>query len=155
MQECRRGGRGHYLSIFPLSGVVAYEEKLLKAKQTNGSDSSACRGTGLLGKLQSPGEPPCHVLRLRVTCPGCLCRSRLKRAKPAPHHMNLGYQAFWELLIYTWLIGTSGLLGGVTGGRQGVGGGCWASCPAISVLLITGPMHLLLHSPLLPGPSDP
>lgn len=44
---------------------------------------------------------------------------------------------------------------GQGGGRVLGGGGCWASCPAISVLLITGPMHLLLHSPLLPGPSDP
>lgn len=53
----------HYLNMFPVPGGVAREEELLRAKQTNGCGSSGCRGTGLLGKLQSPGGAPCHVPR--------------------------------------------------------------------------------------------
>lgn len=74
---------GRHLSVFPLPwkawlrGRSCYEQR-----QSNGSGSSACRGTGLLGKLQSPGEPPCHVPRLCVTRQGCLCRSSWKSAEP-------------------------------------------------------------------------
>lgn len=46
--------RGHYLSTLPFDGSRVLEKKQLKANHTNGSGSSACRGTELLGKLQSP-----------------------------------------------------------------------------------------------------
>lgn len=74
---------GRHLSVFPLPWKAWLRGRSCnEQRQSNGSGSSACRGTGLLGKLQSPGEPPCHVPRLCVTRQGCLCRSSWKSAEP-------------------------------------------------------------------------
>ncbi|MEQ2157417.1 hypothetical protein GOODEAATRI_001652, partial [Goodea atripinnis] len=104
---------GRYRSILPrFSG----REAAKKQGQTNGSGTSASRGTGLLGKLQFPGEPLCHVLRLSVTRPGCLCRSSSRRAKPGLTWNEPGISGSVGNFIYTWLIGTVGLWAVVTEG---------------------------------------
>lgn len=111
---------GRYLSILPR---FRGREAAKKQSQTNGSGSFACRGTGLLGKLQFPGEPPCHVLRLSVTRPGCLCRSSSRRAEPGLTWNEPGISGSVGNFIYTWLIGTVGLRAVVTEGY----GYRWAS----------------------------
>lgn len=60
------------------------------------------------------------------------------------HSMNQGDQAFWELLIYTWLIGTSGILGGVTGGYS-----CLYVCVHVSATRLGLGINSWLHIRLL------
>ena len=68
-------------------------------------------GTGLLGKLQSPGEPPCHVPRLCVTRQGCLGRSSWKSAEPdlTQHEPGIsGLLGTFHLHLADWHLGPPG-----------------------------------------------
>lgn len=114
-----------WLEVVTWAHYFGWEERKAakKQSQTNGSGSFACRGTGLLGKLQFPSEPLCHVLRLSVTRPGCLCRSSSRRAEPGLTWNEPGISGSVGNFIYTWLIGTVGLQAVVTGGY----GYRWAS----------------------------
>lgn len=71
-----------------------------KTKATNGQGSWASSVTALFGKLQSPGEPPCHVLRQCVTRPACLCPSR-DRAEWAPKPSGSS-SSDWHLMPLGW-----------------------------------------------------
>lgn len=115
--------RGHYLSTLPFDGSRVLEKKQLKANHTNGSGSSACRGTELLGKLQSPWWTSMSCPEAECDNAGLSLSIKLEEGSTCLTWNEPGISGPVGIFIYTWLIGTLGLWGVVTWGH-----GCRCAC---------------------------